>query len=108
MELFLPVTALIIGSILFTISFRMLSQANPTERIPQPWGRPTHHPGRVYAIRVAAVMLLLLAVFGLRGAMGYLGVLLLVLGCLPACVLNIPHNRRVARSPQGHLEEQPM
>ncbi|TDS87804.1 hypothetical protein EV640_101600 [Nesterenkonia aurantiaca] len=106
-ELSPPVTALIIGSIVFTMSFRMLSQANPTERIPQLWGRPTHHPGRVYATRGSAVMLLFLAVFGLSRSMGYVSVLLLVLGCLPAWALHIRHNRRAAQTPHAHAAEQP-
>lgn len=107
MELLLPVTLLIIGSILFTTSFRMLSQANPAERIPQLWGRPRRHPGRIYATRGAAVALMFLAVFGLSGALGYLSVLLLLLGFLPAGALNILHNRRVARGQLGHSAEQP-
>lgn len=107
MELLLPTISLIIGSTLFTMSFRMLMQANPSERIPQLWGRPTRHPGRIYATRVAALTFLFLAVSGLSGSIGYFSVLLFVLGCLPACALNIAHNRRVARGQHGRPAEQP-
>ncbi|MGJ9372373.1 hypothetical protein [Nesterenkonia sp. CF4.4] len=107
MELFLPITALIIGSVLFTMSFRMLIQANPNERIPQLWGRPARHPGRIYVIRAAAIGFLFLAVFELSGSIGYASVLLVALAGLPAWALNILHNRRVARGQHGQGAGQP-
>lgn len=110
MDVFLPTLSLIIGAVVFTLSFHMVSQANPSERIPQLWGRPARHPRRIYAVRAAAIGLLLLGVAGWSSTLGYAGLLLLLPAFLPVMIMNVLHNRRVARGQrgqQGHPAAQP-
>lgn len=110
MDVLLPTLSLIIGAVLFTISFRMVSQANTSERIPQLWGRPARHPRRIHAVRAAAIGLLLLGVAGWSSTLGYAGLLLLLPAFLPVMIMNVLHNRRVARGQhgqRGHPAAQP-
>lgn len=95
MGLFLGSLAWLAGAVIFTLSFQRLRKANPQEKIPQFFGRPTHHPGKIYALRAAAAALLMLSAFAWSETLGYWAVGLIFLAAIPALVLNRQHNRAV-------------
>lgn len=101
MDLFLGTIAWVAGSTQFALVFQQVARANPDEPIPQVWGRPRHHPGEIYIYRAIAVLLLVGAFLAWTEVLGIWAVVLILLGAIPAGVLNVRHNRRVkAKSAQ--------
>ncbi|WP_313815363.1 hypothetical protein [Citricoccus sp.] len=95
MELLGGTLAGLAGMAIFVGSFWVVCKANHDHRIP--WlRRPARFPRRVYAYRVVAVVLLLLAVRAWAEVLGTWSVLVIVLPLIPIAVLNGQHNRRVA------------
>lgn len=96
MGLFLGSGAWLIGTVMFTLTFQQLREANPGDKIPQFWGRPRHHPGRVYVYRTVALFFLMLSAYFWLESLGYWALgLSFIVAAIPATVLNTRHNRRV-------------
>lgn len=95
MDLFLGTIAWLAGTAQFALSFKQVSRANPNEKIPQFFGRPKSNPGEAYAYRAIAIILLMMAFFAWADLLGYWSVLLILVGAIPAAILNVRHNRQV-------------
>lgn len=87
--------AWLVGAVLLTASYQQLRKINPDERIPHWFGRPTHHPGRLSALRVAAIFLLMMSVFAWSDVFGYWAAGLILVAGIPALVVVSQHNRAV-------------
>lgn len=83
----------IAGTFVFAASANMVVRANPTSRVPQWFGRPQRHPGRIYAVRIAALALLCASAVLLAAEVGVGAFLAVLLGGLPAVFLVHRHNR---------------
>jgi hypothetical protein len=99
MGLLLGTFAWLAGTVQFALSFQQIRRANPVEKIPQFFGRPTNHPGELYAYRAIAMFLLILSVFAWSDLLGLWAVLLIVIGSVPAVILNVHHNRQARQKP---------
>lgn len=99
MGLLLGTFAWLAGAVQFALSFQQIRRANPDEKIPQFFGRPTNHPGELYAYRAIAMFLLMLSFFAWMDLLGIWAVLLILIGGVPAAILNIQHNRQVQSPP---------
>jgi hypothetical protein len=87
---------------MFTLTFQQLRKANPDEKVPQFWGRPRRHPGKVYVYRAVALFLLMLSAYFWLEIVGYWALgLTFIIAAIPAAVLNTRHNRRVQTSGVG-------
>ena len=95
MGLLLESLAWLAGTVQFALTFQQLRRANPTEKIPQFFGRPRNHPGEIYAYRAIALFLLMLSFVAFTDLLGPWVVLLVLIGSIPAVILNVQHNRRV-------------
>ena len=95
MGLVLGAVAWALGTTQFALTFHQVSRANPDERIPQFWGRPKHHPCEIYVYRAIAILLLVGASWVWADLLGACAALVLLLGTIPGCFLNMRHNRRV-------------
>lgn len=87
------------GTVQFALSFQQLRRANPDEKIPQFFGRPTNHPGEIYVYRAIALVLLVASSSAWAELLGFWSVLLILLGAIPTGILNVQHNRRVQVRP---------
>lgn len=85
------------GTVLFALSVQQLRRANPHEKIPLFFSRPENHPGEVYVYRAIALVLLLFAAQAWAGVLDGWSTLLILLGAIPAVILNTQHNRMVER-----------
>lgn len=83
----------------FALSFQQVRRDNPGDKIPQFFGRPRTYSREIYAYRAIAMFLLTLSFFAWMGLLGIWAVLLILLGGVPAAVLNVQHNRRVQGLP---------
>lgn len=99
MGLFLGSLAWLAGTTQFALSFQQMRRANPEEKIPQFFGRPTNHPGEIYAYRVIAMFLLMLSFLAWIDLLGIWAGLLIFIGGIPAAILNVQHNRQVQDIP---------
>ena len=81
------------------LAFQQLRRANSENRIPQVAGRPQRHPREIYAYRAIGILLLLVGSQTWSSVIGLWSVALILVGFIPAFVLNIRHNRTVAADP---------
>lgn len=107
MGLLLGTLAWLAGTVQFALTFQQLRRANPTEKIPLLFGRPRNHPGEIYAYRAIGLFLLMLAFFAFIDLLGPWVVLLVLIGSIPAVILNIQHNRRVQGGPSPTTRKSP-
>lgn len=81
------------------LTFQQLRRANSENRIPQAVGRPQRHPGEIYAYRAIGILLLLVGSQVWSSVIGLWSVALILVGVIPAFLLNVRHNRTVAAEP---------
>lgn len=102
MGLAFALLAWLAGTTLFTFSILKLNRLNPEDEVPSWFGRPNNYSGGVYLLRAAGAGLLFLAAFAWSSAIGYFSIALVFLGCAPALLLHVRHNRRVRTGATGH------
>lgn len=107
MGLLLGTLAWLAGTVQFALSFQQVGRANPDERIPPFFGRPRNHPGEIYAYRAIAIFLLLLSAQAWAEVLGIWAVLFVLVGAIPAVILNVQHNRRVQGPPTPSERREP-